>query len=55
MSRFINAAVPFRTKGNRQYLADCQLEEMAGLRDFVRAFRHCFERDDVCCVWWYCP
>ena len=48
-------AVPFRTKDNRQYLADEQLEEIPELKDFVGRFPKCFERDDNCCVWWFYP
>lgn len=55
MSEYENVAVPFQTRGNRQYLSDRQLVAMSWLVDFVNAFPNCFERDEFNQCYWYYP
>lgn len=52
---FETVAIPFKLMGNRQVLTDQQIAEHAYLRDFVKAFAHCFEHDPVSDVMVFYP
>jgi hypothetical protein len=55
MSKYADAAVPFKTQGNRRYLTDRQLVENPELARFVSRFSQCFEADPLACAWWFHP
>ena len=47
MASFTDEEVPFKRINNHQALTDRQVMELPRLMDFMRAFSHCFERDEV--------
>lgn len=47
MSKYVSAAVPFETIGNRQCLSYQALAEDDNLADFVKRFPKCFAHDPV--------
>ena len=53
MTSYETIAIPFKTRGNRQYLTELQLTEIPELQDFINRFPHCFERDPVAEIWWF--